>query len=168
MGKVIEDRISEQDIRLLYECVKIAHKAMEEGNHPFGALLADKDGKVLISSGNHFKEGGSAAHAETLVLLEAGRRFSPEFLKECTLYTNFEPCVMCAGALYWSNTGRLVFGATEKQLLSFTGDNDENPTFSLSCREVFKAGQKDIKVAGPVEDEELLEAIAADHRSFWK
>ena len=160
-------RMNEKDIELLRRTAEIAHKAMESGNHPFGALLADKDGNVLLEQGNEFQEGGSAYHAETLLLLKAARLYSPEKLKECTLYSNFEPCCMCTGALYWTNVGRLVFGATEKDLLKYTGDNEENPTFSLSSREVVARGQKDIVIEGPAEDEELLALICRDHVDFW-
>lgn len=160
--------MTEKDKELLLRTVEIAHKAMESGNHPFGALLADKDGNILMEQGNEFTEGGSAYHAETLLLLSAARKYSPEKLAECTLYSNFEPCCMCTGALYWTNVRRLVFGATEKDLLRFTGDNEENPTFSLSSREVVEHGQKDITIIGPADDEELLERICHDHIDFWK
>ena len=160
--------MTELDLRLLRRTKEIAHEAMERGNHPFGALLADKDGNILIEQGNAFSEGGSAYHAETILLLKAAKTYSPEFLKSCTLYSNFEPCCMCTGALYWTNVGRLVFGATEKDLLKFTGDNEENPTFSLSSREVVSHGQKDIIIEGPVQDEAFLEEICRDHIGFWK
>lgn len=160
--------MTELDLRLLRRTKEIAHEVMERGNHPFGALLADKDGNVLMEQGNAFSEGGSAYHAETLLLLKAAKTYSPEFLKSCTLYSNFEPCCMCTGALYWTNVGRLVFGATEKDLLKFTGDNEENPTFSLSSREVVSHGQKDIIIEGPVQDGALLEEICRDHIGFWK
>lgn len=74
---------------------------------------------------------------------------------------------MCTGALYWTNVGRLVFGATEKSLLACTGDNEENPTFSLSSRDVVSHGQKEIIIEGPTDDEELLSAILEDHKDFW-
>ncbi len=159
--------MTEKDKELLRRTVEIAHNAMEKGNHPFGALLADKNGNVLMEQGNAFTEGGSAYHAETLLLLQAARKYSPEELKECTLYSNFEPCCMCTGALYWTNVGRLVFGATEKSLLACTGDNEENPTFSLSSRDVVSHGQKEIIIEGPTDDEELLSAILEDHKDFW-
>ena len=160
--------MTDNDIKLIRRTVEIAHEAMEKGNHPFGALLADRDGNILMEQGNAFQEGGSAYHAETLLLLRAAKEYSPSFLHECTLYSNFEPCCMCTGALYWTNVGRLVFGATEKDLLRFTGDNEENPTFSLSSKEVAAHGQKEIAIEGPVEDEALLEAICRDHLDFWK
>ncbi len=160
--------MTERDRNLLRRTIEIAHSAMEKGNHPFGALLADKDGNILMEQGNEFTEGGSAYHAETLLLLKAARKYSPEFLAECTLYSNFEPCCMCTGALYWTNVGRLVFGATEKDLLKFTGDNSENPTFSLSSREVVARGQKSIVIEGPADDEDLVAAICRDHMDFWR
>ena len=160
--------MTELDLRLLRRTKEIAHESMERGNHPFGALLADKDGNVLMEQGNAFSEGGSAYHAETILLLKAAKTYSPEFLKSCTLYSNFEPCCMCTGALYWTNVGRLVFGATEKDLLKFTGDNEENPTFSLPSREVVSHGQKDIIIEGPVQDGAFLEEICRDHIGFWK
>ena len=160
--------ITEKDRELLMRTVEIAHQAMERGNHPFGALLSDKDGNILLEQGNEFTKGGSAYHAETLLLLKAATLYTPEELAECTLYSNFEPCCMCTGALYWTNVRRLVFGATEKDLLRFTGDNEENPTLSLSSREVAKHGQKDIEIIGPADDEVLLERICHDHIDFWK
>ena len=160
--------MTDTDIRLLRRTVEIAHEAMEHGNHPFGALLADSEGNILMEQGNGFTEGGSAYHAETLLLLRAAKKYTPEKLKTFTLYSSFEPCCMCTGALYWTNVGRLVFGATEKDLLKFTGDNEENPTFSLSSREVIARGQKDIVIEGPVDDPELLGEICRDHIGFWK
>ena len=160
--------MTEKDKELLKRTIEIAHDAMMRGNHPFGALLADKDGTILMEQGNEFSSGGSAYHAETLLLLKAAKKYSPEELKSCTLYSNFKPCCMCTGALYWTNVGRLVYGAEEKDLLKFTGDNEENPTFSLSSREVVAHGQKKIIIEGPTEDAELLEAICKDHIDFWK
>ena len=160
--------MTDTDIRLLRRTAEIAHEAMEQGNHPFGALLADSEGNILMEQGNGFTEGGSAYHAETLLLLRASKKYTPEELKTFTLYSSFEPCCMCTGALYWTNVGRLVFGATEKDLLKFTGDNEENPTFSLSSREVVARGQKEIIIEGPTDDPELLEEICRDHIGFWK
>ena len=110
----MNQKLTEKDKELLRRCTEIAHEAMLKGNHPFGCLLADENGKILLEQGNAFLEGGSAYHAETLLLLKAAKQYPPEFLAKCSLYTNFEPCCMCTGALYWTNTLRLVYGATEK------------------------------------------------------
>lgn len=167
MGTVCDGTLTELDLRMLYEAVAVAHQAKEAGNHPFGALVADAQGHVLVRAGNDHRDS-PALHAETKALLEAGRRFDQETLSRCTLYTTAEPCVMCTGALYWTGVPRLVYGISERDLLALTGDNPENPTFSLDCRTVLRDGQKTITVIGPVKDPNLVEAILADHRGFWK
>lgn len=166
MGNVIREDLSDRDISLLYETVRIAHEAVERGCHPFGALLADKDGNILIEIGNN-KDSSPCLHAETSVMIEAGKKFSAEFLETCSLYTNFEPCVMCTGAVYWTNVGRIVFGLTESQLLECTKDHSENPTFDLPCDKVLEHGQRDMIVCGPTNDEKLKNAILKDHLTFW-
>ena len=72
---------------------------------------------------------------------------------------------MCAGAIYWGNVGRVVYGVTEKRLLELTGDNEQNPTFNLPCRTVFAAGQKDIEVIGPFRD--IEDEVVEVHKGFW-
>lgn len=168
MPDITRMRPTEQDIRLLYETVRIAHEAKERGNHPFGALLADGDGNILMEMGNDSKEGGPAMHAETALLLKAGRQYDAAFLRTCSLYTSVEPCVMCCGALYWTDVRRLVFGISERQLLELTGSDEKNPTFDLPCDRVLVSGQKDFVIVGPVEDEKLVSAIVKDHIGFWK
>ena len=73
---------------------------------------------------------------------------------------------MCAGTQYWAHIGRLVYGISERRLLSLTGNHMDNPTLDLPCREVFARGQKNLQVAGPFA--EVEEEIVALHRSFWK
>lgn len=72
---------------------------------------------------------------------------------------------MCAGAIYWANIGRVVYGMTEKRLLELTGSDEQNPTFDLPCREVFARGQKPIRVIGPVP--EVEEEAAQVHAGYW-
>lgn len=157
-----------RDIALLYETARIAAESRAGGNHPFGALLADAKGNILMEQQNDVVSGhNDCAHAETMLLMRASKAYERDFLATCTLYTSVEPCAMCSGALYWANVSRLVYGLTEQRLLEMTGDNPENPTFDLPCREVLARGQKDIVVVGPVEDPALEQRIAADHAGFW-
>lgn len=72
---------------------------------------------------------------------------------------------MCAGTIYWTNIGHVVYGMTERQLLSMTGSNEQNPTFDLPCREVFARGQKAIEVIGPID--EVVEEAAKVHEGYW-
>ena len=153
------------DIALLRQTINIAKYARQEGNHPFGALLANESGEVLITSGNSYRIDRGTGHAELNVARMASARFEPEFLASCTLYTSIEPCSMCAGGTYWSGIGRLVFGLTEARLAQMTGDNEENLTMSLPCRQVLAAGQRDVEVVGPFP--ELEEEIIRGHQGFW-
>ncbi len=155
----------QDDITLLREAIKIAENARAEGNHPFGALLASKDGDILIRQGNTYREDRGTGHAELNVARLAARTYEPEFLETCTLYTSVEPCSMCAGGTYWAGIGALVFGLTEQRLAELTGDNPENLTMSLPCRTVLGAGQRDIEVRGPFP--ELETEILKTHEGFW-
>lgn len=153
------------DIPLLRQTIALAAQARAAGNHPFGALLAGPDGAVLLSSGNTYAQDRGCGHAEANVAREAARRYTPEFLESCTLFTSVEPCCMCAGACYWAGIGTVVYGLTEKRLAELTGDNPENLTLDLSCHQVFAAGRRRVALRGPYPD---LEAeIVAGHEDFW-
>jgi len=108
-------------------------------------------------------ERDMTAHAERLLATEASKRFAPDYLSSCTLYSSAEPCAMCSGAIYWSGIGRVVFGLTERRLKAMTGNHAENPTLDLPCRTVFAAGQRPVEVTGPVLEDEA----AALHEGVW-
>lgn len=150
---------------LLRRAFTLARLARRNGDHPFGALLAGPDGKVLIEQTNGFSsEGGDmTAHAERLVATRASKTLPRAFLAECTLYSSAEPCAMCAGAIYWAGIGRVVYGQSERGLKAMTGNHAENPTLDLPCRAVFAMGQREVTVVGP-----MLEGEAAElQRDFW-
>lgn len=153
-------------IDYLKRAVEISKEARASGNTPFGALLVDKDGNIIMEQPNiEITENICSGHAEATLAARASHEYSKAFLWECTLYTTAEPCVMCAGTIYWANIGRVVYGMTERRLLELTGSNEQNPTFDMPCREVFTKGQKDITVIGPVP--EIEEAVAEVHKGFW-
>lgn len=153
------------DTDYLRMAMKIAGESRASGNHPFGALLVGPDGEVLLSSGNTYSTDRGVGHAETNVARAAARAYAPEFLETCTLVTSVEPCCMCAGASYWAGIGAVVFGLTEARLAELTGDNPENLTLDLSCRDVFSAGRRTVDVRGPFP--ELEQEIVKDHEGFW-
>ncbi len=167
MGAITQNH-TQRDLELLYETARIASESRARGDHPFGALLADSHGNILMEQGNEVVSAhNDCGHAETALLIRASKGYERNFLATCTLYTSIEPCAMCTGALYWANVGRLVYGLTEEKLLEMTGGNPENPTFSLPCREVLNHGQKDIVVVGPVNEAALEQRIVKDHIGFW-
>jgi tRNA(Arg) A34 adenosine deaminase TadA len=151
---------------LLRRAFDLARQSRSRGDHPFGALLSDADGTVLMEQGNGIAEQGGdmTAHAERLLASRASRAYSPMFLAGCTLYTSAEPCAMCAGAIYWAGIGQVVYGQSEKSLKAATGNHPQNPTLDLPCRTVFAAGQRRVAVVGPLLEQEA----AALQDDFWR
>lgn len=158
------EQLTVQDIEFLRAAIAVAQSSRAHGNHPFGAILADAAGNQLLAAENSVvTQSDCTGHAETNLMRLASRRYTPEFLSTCTLYTSTEPCAMCAGAIYWGNVRRVVFALSEADLIPLAGNNPENQTLDLPCRQVFARGQKEILVLGPA-----LEAEARQvHAGFW-
>jgi tRNA(Arg) A34 adenosine deaminase TadA len=153
-----------RDEQFLRRCFEVARRSMAHGNHPFGAILVDERGNVLIETENGYMPArDSTAHAERLLATQACRTLDAEMLRNATLYSSAEPCAMCAGAIYWAGIGRVVYGLSEHRLRMLTGNHSENPTLDLPCREVFKVGQRPTEVAGPMLEDEA-EAL---HAGVW-
>jgi tRNA(Arg) A34 adenosine deaminase TadA len=142
----------------------VAAKARTKGNHPFGCVLVDRDGAVLLEAENgYMPDRDMTGHAERLLATAASKKYRPAQLMECTMYTSAEPCAMCAGAAYWAGFGRIVYGLSEARLKTITGSHEENPTLDLPCRDVFAAGQRKVEVVGPLLEDEA----AAQHAGVW-
>jgi len=152
------------DDQYLLAAIGLARRARENGNHPFGALLVDADGNVVVECENTVVTGRDCTgHAETNVMRVASGRFDPGFLLGCTLYTSTEPCAMCAGAIFWGNVRRVVFALSEEDLRGVAGDNPESSLLALPCREVFARGDHEVEVSGP----HLREQALGVHEGFW-
>ncbi len=94
------------------KAMDLARQAFEEGEVPVGAVVV-ADGKQIIGKGYNQTEklNDVTAHAEMLAITAAANTLDAKYLRECTLYVTLEPCVMCAGAIAWSQLDRIVFGA---------------------------------------------------------
>ena len=160
-----QEPAAEQDLAFLRQAIELARAARAHGAHPVGSLIVDEHGQVIVTARNNAvrPSGDPTQHAERLACAKAGKLFSEEVLAKCTLYTSTEPCAMCAGAIYWTGIGRVVYALSEQGLYSLTGSDEENPTLDLPCREVFARGQKPIQVTGPLLEEEAAEV----HKGFW-
>ncbi|MEC5385729.1 nucleoside deaminase [Uliginosibacterium sp. H3] len=158
--------ITELDMRLLRQAIALSAESRSRKRHPFAALVADQEGNVWVECFNDSRPptGDPTCHAERLAAAQAARIIPQEKLAGCTLYTSAEPCAMCAGAIYWCGIGRVVYGLSEERLLTLTGDDPENPTLSLPCREVFTRGQRQVEVFGPLLEDEA----AVPHHQFWR
>ena len=93
--------------------LKQAHEAFEQNEIPVGAVI-QCEGKIIAKAHNQVETlNDSTAHAEILALTSAFNYFGAKYLPDCTLYVTLEPCVMCAGAIFWSQIGKLVVGAPD-------------------------------------------------------
>jgi tRNA(Arg) A34 adenosine deaminase TadA len=153
------------DEHFLRHSFDVARRSMTNGNHPFGAILVDRNREVLIETENGYMPAhDGTAHAERLLATEACRALKADVLAGATIYSSAEPCAMCAGAIYWAGIGRLVYGLSEARLRGITGNHPENPTLDLPCRAVFASGQRATDVVGPLLEDEA----AALHAGVWK
>ena len=155
---------TQADLDLLRQAMRIAENAAAQGNHPFGALLADSDGKVIRTAENTvITDQDVTGHAETNLVRNASRTLGRTVLSGLTLYTSCEPCAMCTGAIYWAGIRRVVYALAETSLLTLTGTHPDNPTLQVPCRVVLAGGQRPTTVIGPVLEEEA----SKPHRTFW-
>ena len=164
MDSISKMSTPELDEHFLRHSFDVARRALTHGNHPFGAVLVDRNRNVLIETENGYMPAhDGTAHAERLLATQACTTLSPDILKGATIYSSAEPCAMCAGAIYWAGIGRLVYGLSEHRLRVVTGDHPENPTLDLPCRDVFKSEQRATEVLGPLLEDEA-EAL---HEGVW-
>lgn len=98
------------------EALREAQLALAEGEIPIGAIVVCK-GKI-IGRGHNLTErlNDVSAHAEMQALTAAANHLGGKYLTDCILYVTVEPCVMCAGACYWFQLSRIVFGAYDSKL----------------------------------------------------
>lgn len=155
--------MAENDEDFLRASFDIARNARKKGNHPFGALLVDGDGQFVLEAENTVVTARDCTgHAETNLMRLASARYDSQFLAKCTVYTSTEPCPMCAGAIFWGNVRKIVYGLSAKSLYAMIGERSEE-VLDLPCREIYGRGKKPIEVVGP-----LLEAEAREvHMDFW-
>lgn len=144
--------------------IDVARKARDRGNEPFGAVLVDEQGHILMEAENTVvTEKDCTGHAETNLMRQASREYDSDFLARCTLYTSTEPCPMCAGAIFWGHVKRVVYGLSQEGLHELVG-LDAQEVLYLPCREILERGQDPLEVMGPILEEEAREV----HEGFWR
>lgn len=123
----------DSDESFMRKAIELARQARRQGNEPFGAILVRGD-EIVATGENRIRTLGDPTHHAELALI---RQFCSERqisdLSEYTLYTSCEPCIMCSGAMVWSNLGRMVYSVSHDQLAQIAGGN-----IMISSREVFE------------------------------
>ncbi len=103
------------DIRFMKEALKEARKAFEVDEVPVGAVIVCQN--TILARAHNYTEHLTdvTAHAEMQAFTSATAGLGGKYLPECTLYVTLEPCVMCAGASFWTQIGRIVYGARDEK-----------------------------------------------------
>lgn len=105
--------MNDKDGKYMAEALREAQQALSEKEIPIGAVVVWGD--RIIGRGHNMTERlhDPTAHAEMIALTAATQAVGGKYLQDCTLYVTVEPCPMCAGALNWSQVGRIVYGAQD-------------------------------------------------------
>ena len=103
------------DTYFMKKALQEAEEAYDLGEVPVGAVIVIKN-KIIARAHNLTEQlNDVTAHAEMQAITSAANFLGGKYLKDCTLYVTLEPCQMCAGALYWSQISRIVYGATDPE-----------------------------------------------------
>lgn len=149
----------DQDEIFMRQAIALSALAVEHGNEPFGAVLV-KDGQVVYTNENQIHTAADPTfHAEAGLL----RRFCGETgitdLRDYTLYSSCEPCFMCSGAMVWTRLGRLVYGASNRDLCAIFGEEGSDCSHL-----VFSHSDHQPEVTAGVLRQECLEVLRAYFR----
>ena len=114
------------DEYFMTRALDLAMQAYEEQEVPIGAVVVHNN-KIIGKGYNQTEKlQDVTAHAEMLAITAASNAVNGKYLDECTLYVTIEPCLMCAGALYWNKIGHIVFGAYDEKN-SYRRVTEKNP-----------------------------------------
>ncbi|MEP3277482.1 MAG: nucleoside deaminase [Stappiaceae bacterium] len=152
---------------LMRRAFELASSARSKGNHPFGALLCDLYGKIVLEAENTVGERNDVTcHAEQNLISKASRKFTTEELGRLVMVTSTEPCAMCAGATFWAGVRAVAFGLPECELIGLCTSEEvpHPPVLNVPCHVVFESSpHHPTVVVGPI----LLEEARVPHSGFW-
>lgn len=160
-----EQAVSEKDGIYLRQAIALSRVAKARGNRPFGSIIVSADG-VLLGQGfnSNGETGDCTAHAEVQAIRDACLRHGREVMQSATIYASGEPCVMCAGAIFWANVRRVVYGIDDQRLRVYRGERLDQRDVELSCRDVFRAAPFEVQCIGP----SLIDEASEPHEGAWK
>ncbi len=105
--------LKQEDQRWMKLALDEASRAAEKGEVPVGAVIVQDNECIAVAHNQPILSSDPAAHAEILVMRQAGKVLNNYRLPDCTLYVTLEPCTMCAGAMVHARIKRLVFAASD-------------------------------------------------------
>jgi tRNA(adenine34) deaminase len=121
--------------------------AITAGDMPFGATLLSPEGKVLLVAANNQNSANDCTgHAEMVLVREAQRQLGLATLRGTTVYASGEPCAMCSGAMFWAGVRRIVFAASNAQIIEALGE----PFLPMTSAQTLSGAAPALQVDGPL------------------
>lgn len=109
--------VDERDLAHLGRCLELAEEALAAGDEPFGSILVDPNGEVLLADRNRVGDGNRTRHPELALAQWAAAHVPSRHRQALTVYTSGEHCPMCAAAHGWAGLGRIVIATSTPQLV---------------------------------------------------
>jgi tRNA(adenine34) deaminase len=103
------------DEYFMAQAIKEAEKALEADEVPVGAVIVCRNQIIARAHNQTQLLTDATAHAEIMAITTAASYLGNKYLNDCTLFVTLEPCIMCAGALYWCQIDRVVYGASDEK-----------------------------------------------------
>lgn len=145
--------IDTDDEHFMRLAIEASARALAEGDGPFGAVLT-RDGALLhVARNNQNTSGDLMGHAEVVLVREVVQTQGKAMLHGATVYASGEPCAMCCGAMFWAGVRRVVYAATQQDIIDALG----GMSLPIASTKVFEGAEPRVVIDGPV----LREAAAA-------
>lgn len=139
--------ITEADHEPMRRAIAASREAVAEGNMPFGATLVSPVGALLwTAKNNQVTSGDCTGHAELVLVREATAALGAPALRGGTVYASGEPCAMCSGAMFWAGIRRVVFAASQQDIIDALG-GDQLP---IRSAQVYAGATPPVQVDGPL------------------
>jgi len=140
--------------------IELSHSATKKGNRPFGAVLVDPLGQIILEAENLVRPGGDVtAHAEMELVRKLCAKVPAAKRAKCTIVTSTEPGIMAAGAIFWSGVEKVVYGCSAAAMAEIAGPGG----WEMPAKDLFSKAPRPVTVEGPFLQEEAL----AVHRNYW-
>ncbi|MGO4807011.1 nucleoside deaminase [Arthrobacter sp. 2MCAF15] len=161
----ISEKSRLQDETYLHEAVQLAWSARDSGNRPFGTLLVGPSGEVIVGAKNNAVTSGDVTgHSETNALRAVTVNHDPAFLRDCIMYSSAEPCLMCAGAIYLSGIGTVVYALAADELAALCGPASPVRMVPIGLADALAAGDD----PPTIRHVDIGSASRDVHQNYWE
>ena len=148
--------ITAADHEPMRQAIEASREAIAEGNMPFGATLVSPEGTLLWTArNNQITRGDCTGHAELVLVREATAKLGADALRGGTVYASGEPCAMCSGAMFWAGIRRVVFAASQQDIIDALGGEQ----LPIRSAQVYAGASPAVQVDGPLLGSSAIEVL---------